>query len=526
MAEPYPDRHAGDYPADEAGAPRYSNLGDYLRVIRRRRLLIALVALGTTALALAVTLVQEPTYRASAQVSFRDPLEDVDLFGTGSGAAPSQPPAVRAATNAELVRSPAVTKKVTKALDRPPTTANGSVTTSVGVQTNLVSITAEASDAEFATRLANEYATQATEVATALELDRMKRAEESIEDELARAREAEPPSPFRLSLLEGELSRIRTLQDVAEPATIVRTATVPGSPISPNLVRNVGLGAALGIVLGLMAAFVRDSLDRRLHSAHEIHRELGLPVLGRVRSTAMGMPGLAANGAGPMQEIDFEAFRVLRTNLAALEPGRVPRALLITSALPEEGKTTVSMSLASAAAAAGQRVLLVECDLRRPSFSRRLGVKAVPGLTDYLRGTAAPQEVLQTVALRQPHRVGAAPDAGGSAGHMVCLTAGSPIYEGAELLVGERFTSFVDKVSKAYDLVIFDSSPLLSVADPLELIQHVDGVIVCVRVMKTTREQLRAAQSALHNLPERPMGAVVTGIRPGDSEAYDYYYGY
>ncbi len=524
MAEYSTDRHETGYGPDEVGATRYSSLGDYLRVIRRQRVLIALVTLGLTALAVGLTLVQDPTYRTAADVSFRDPLEDIDLFGTG-GSTSSQPPAVRAATNAELVRSPAVTAKVAKELGRPPTSANGSITSSVGIQTNLVSITAEASDAEFAAALANEYARQASRVATRRELDRLKAAEKSIAEELKQANKGPAPSAFRLSILEQQLSRVRTLKDITEPATIVRSAGIPGAPISPNLVRNVGLGLVLGLVLGLMAAFVRDTLDRRLHSAHEIHRELGYPVLGRVRNTAMGMPGLANNGALPMQETDFEAFRVLRTNLAALDAERVPKRLLVTSSLPEEGKTTVSMCLASAAAVAGQRVLLVECDLRRPSFTRRLAVNATPGLTDYLRGTSSPQEILQTVTLRQPQRAGT-PVQSEPAGQMVCITAGTPVHEGAELLVGERFGSFVDKVSRAYDLVIFDSSPLLSVADPLELIRHVDAVIVCARIMQTTREQLRAAISALANLPARPMGAVVTGIRPGDSEAYDYYYGY
>lgn len=207
------------------------------------------------------------------------------------------------------------------------------------------------------------------------------------------------------------------------------------------------------------------------------------------------------------------------------------RTVLVTSSIPEEGKSTVSMSLASAAALAGQRVLLVECDLRRPTFPRRMGVNREPGLSDYLLGQASPQEILQMVSLTEPgawlQENGATQEADSEAApHLVCIAAGSPVQTPAELLVSQRFKAFLAKVSKAYDLVVLDSSPLLAVVDPLELVPQVDGVLVCVRVQQTTREQARAARASLATLPERPTGAVVTGLKRGDPDSYDYYYGY
>jgi succinoglycan biosynthesis transport protein ExoP len=199
-------------------------------------------------------------------------------------------------------------------------------------------------------------------------------------------------------------------------------------------------------------------------------------------------------------------------------------SVLVTSGLPEEGKSTVSMALASAAVVAGQRTLLVECDLRRPCFARRFGIRPQPGLTDYLRGDANPQDILQTVELVDPVRVnGTEAAADQQAGTLVCIAGGSRVSNPAELLVSERFTDFLDKVGKAYDLVVLDGSPLLAVVDPMEILPHVDAAIVCVRVQQTTREQVRAARAALSTLPERPMGAVLTGMRRGDPDAYDYY---
>jgi succinoglycan biosynthesis transport protein ExoP len=307
---------------------------------------------------------------------------------------------------------------------------------------------------------------------------------------------------------------------------IVQAATPPTSTASPRPVRNTLIGLALGLVLGLLAAFGRDALDRRVRSSHEVYDELGLPVLGRVSHTALGQPGLVRNGKAPMSDADFEAFRVLRMNLAYLAKGEPVSSVLVTSGLPEEGKSTVSAALASAAVLAGQRTLLVECDLRRPCFAQRFAIQPQPGLTDYLLGNANPQDILQTVELSEPVRVNgsaAAPPASDSAGTLVCIAGGTLVSNPAELLIGERFKDFLEKVSKAYDLVVLDASPLLAVVDPMEILPRVDAAIICVRAQQTTREQARAARVALSSLPERPMGAVLTGMRRGDPDAYDYY---
>ena len=168
----------------------------------------------------------------------------------------------------------------------------------------------------------------------------------------------------------------------------------------------------------------------------------------------------------------------------------------------------------------------MECDLRRPCFAQRFAIQPQPGLTDYLLGNANPQDILQTVELVEPARVNgteAAPQPNEAAGTLVCIAAGSSASNPAELLISERFTEFIETVSKAYNLVVLDASPLLAVVDPMEILPRVDAAIVCVRVQRTTREQARAARVALSSLPERPMGAVLTGMRRGDPDAYDYY---
>jgi Mrp family chromosome partitioning ATPase len=288
------------------------------------------------------------------------------------------------------------------------------------------------------------------------------------------------------------------------------------------------LGALIGLVIGLLAAFVRDALDRRLRNSDDVRAELGWPVIGRVPDDALGHAGFA-NGAVAEAEAHLEAFRMLKTNLEFLKGDDEMRTVMVTSGLPEEGKSTVAMALAGAAAVAGKSALLVECDLRRPCFAERLDIEFEPGLTDYLLGEASPGDIIQVVKL------GGASDLNGSNGgdepeaetgfaNLVCITAGSPVEMPAEMLGSERFSGFLGEVSKAYDIVVLDTSPILSVVDALEIVPQVDGLLVCVRLSQTTREAARAARDALGHLPGRPTAAVVTGVRPGNDPYYGYTY--
>lgn len=531
--QPAPKPRPAARPRTEGTPPRYASFSDYVRVVRRHRWLAVAVAVAFTAASLAVSLSKERTYRAVAQLSFRDVLSDSNLLG-GQNAVPEQSPQQLAQVNAELITRPQVSRIVHRRIDEDISLSalESSVTARVGTQTNLVNVQGEAGDADLAAKLANQYALAARRVGDAAQRRRLRGAERALERQLRAANEADGAEAGtvipRLSVIEQQLSRIRTLKRIAEPVQVVERAQAPSAPASPTPARDAVLGAMVGIVFGLLAAFGRDSLDRRLHSAKEVHEELGVPVLGRVPKAALGYSGLFANGSPPMPESEFEAFRVLRMNLGALATnGRPLRSVLVTSGLPEEGKSTVSIALASAAAVAGQRTLLVECDLRRPSFQRRLGLERQPGLTDYLLGEAVPQEVLQTVALTHPGSSnGNGKAARGPAGTLICIAAGSPAPNPAELLVSPRFGDFLAKVTATYDLVVLDGGPLLAIVDPLELVPQVDGVVLCVRAQRTTRDQARATRAALANLPERPVGAVLTGLRRGGPDSYDYYYGY
>jgi non-specific protein-tyrosine kinase len=521
-------RHGGEPPADLGGGrPRYASFADYARVARRHRWLILAITVAFVAVTVAITANQDKRYQAEAQLAFRDLFSDLNLIGT-SDALPELAPGQLAQINAELITGPDVQRLAARRLGDDFQAV--SVSARVGVQTNLVIVQASAPEAELAARGANEYARASRAVGLAEQRRRLRLAERAIEREIKSVRrdDSSPPqvSDVRLSVLEQTLSRIQTLAQIAEPVRIVEAAAVPGAPVSPTLARNAVVAGLVGLVFGLLAAFARDSLDRRLHTARDLHDELDAPVLTRVPASALGKSGLVADGPAPMSEADFEAFRVLRVNLAALTPDSGPRSVLVTSGVPDEGKSTVSIALACAATAAGQRTLLVECDLRRPSFTERMGIPRSPGLSDYLLGNATPQEILRTAPLALPSSVnGDGPAAAGSAGTLVCIPGGSPVANPAELLIGERFAAFIAKVKRNYDLVVLDAGPLLAIVDPLELVEQVDAVLLCVRALSTTRDEVRAARTALSHLPTRPIGAVLTGLKRRGPDSYHSYYG-
>jgi Mrp family chromosome partitioning ATPase/capsular polysaccharide biosynthesis protein len=509
--------------------PRYATLRDYLRVIRTQRWLILGITAAFVLGAVGYSMSQTKKYEAETSLSFREIGQDLGFLGREG--VPELAPDQRAAINAQQVKSEGLATRVQKALGTDTTVEElqDAVATEVESRTALVVVKVTDTDPEAAAELANAYADQVVAADTREVRNRLDQVISPLEDEVSGGPD-DAAGAFRESLTQQQISQLRTLREIAEPVQITTRAEVPDSPSSPKTLRTTALGFVLGLALGLVAAFLRDSLDRRLRQSDEVTSELHLPVVGRVPEEALGDPGFAANGNVDLDKIEphLEAFRMLRTNLEFLQADSPIRTVLITSGLPEEGKSTVAMALAGAAAVAGKQVLLVECDLRRPSFAERLGIKREPGLTDYLVGRARPADILQVVDLMSPANPNGANGERNpgevEAAKMVCIAAGSQAPLPAELLGSERFEHFLDKVSKVYDLVVLDSSPILPVVDSLELVPHVDGMLVCVRLSRTTRDEARAAHESLSRLPGRPTGVVVTGVRPGE-DSYGYYYG-
>jgi capsular exopolysaccharide synthesis family protein len=195
--------------------------------------------------------------------------------------------------------------------------------------------------------------------------------------------------------------------------------------------------------------------------------------------------------------------------MAFLAPDHAISTVAVTSAVAEEGKSTVGAWYASVSAAAGTRTLIVDCDFRKPRLAARLGVDSKPGLSDYLAGGAAAGDVVRVVDVQGPDAV-----------PLSFIPAGSPLFQPAETIASRKFRQFVREIADVYELVIFDTAPLLPVSDTLQLIPQIDAIVLCVRIGQTTRTQAHAAKGALSHLPTKPTGVVVTSVTRGD----DYYY--
>ncbi len=287
--------------------------------------------------------------------------------------------------------------------------------------------------------------------------------------------------------------------------TVIRNASTPTSPVAPNKKLNIGLAFIIGVVLGVGLAIVRELLDNTVKSPEDLTSAAGLPVLGIVpwdKRTGEQAVSFRADPHGSRAE----AFRQLRTNLQFIDVDQPPRIIAVTSALPGEGKTHTALNLASALAEAGQRVCLIETDLRKPTLASILGLVKEVGLTTTLIGEAEVEDVLQ------------------NAGHnFAVMTSGTVPPNPSELLVSDQCRRTIQYVADRVDIVVLDTAPLLPVADGSDVAALADATVLTVRAGKTTYEQIKRANESLANVGVKPVGAVLSMSR-ARSGGYNYYY--
>jgi capsular exopolysaccharide synthesis family protein len=516
----------------------HSTLRNYIAVLRRRKLVIIGIGLIAAAVALALSLTQSKTYTASS--SFRV-QEEAEAVGVG-GLLPAQGdfPTATAAQAAETATRDEVLKAVIKQVK-----VRGSVddirddvSAVQATQSNLVDVSANASTAEGAAALANATASEAAKLTNkeaqrsfSQYADKLYAQQEKVLAGIPDSPVAEL-GPVQQQIISQQLNRAKQLGDNAakleslglglQLAKVTDTATPPDSPSAPKPIRDGIIGLIVGLILGMAVAGLLESLDRRLRRPDDAQALFDYPLVGVVARESMGMVPIG-NAPGEPEVVSMDSFRMLRTNVRFLSVDDPPRSILVTSPVPEEGKTTVAIGVALAGAAAGMNTLLVEADLHRPVHAARLGLNERPGLADYLAGPASPQQVLQVREFVEPaiaQRNGTRPKA---PSQLVCVTAGELSGFSAEILGSERFADFLQKVKKVYDLVVIDSAPLLAVAETSQIVPLVDAVMLCVRLGKTTAEQARAGGAALGRLPERPTGLVLTGVTPDSGDGYSYY---
>lgn len=515
-------------------SPRYTSLRDYLRVLRDHRILIVAMTVVFGAVTYAISATSEKSYTATASVALNSPQQAYALAGLGAAQTPPIPlqtPAINAAsvTTGPILRPAALRLK--RSLPHAPLGAilgglYSSVSADVSASTNLVLISASAGQPKLAADIANAVATSDANYTTQQLRGQLRQIAAGLSTRLS-AGGSGPAGTFAREQNTATIARLQGLAKVLSGAQVSSPAVPPGSASSPKSTRNAVLAALVGLTLAIVIAFLHASLDRRVRTAAQIQRELEMSLLGRVPQSAMGGVGPLAQGRRKMAPEDLEAFRILRANLDLLADEDL-KTIAITSPLPDQGKSTVASSLAFASAWAGRRTLLVETDLRRRTLAGRAGLKATPGLTELLRGYVAGgsapfERYVQSVPAVSAGGQGSNGATAQPVGALDVLTAGTAPQMPAELLGGPAFEELLGQARARYDTVILDTSPLLPVADTLEILPLVDGILICVRAGRTRAEELRSVRSALEHLPQRTLGFVLTGVGAGDEADYGYY---
>ncbi|MGF7233814.1 MAG: polysaccharide biosynthesis tyrosine autokinase, partial [Frankia sp.] len=277
--------------------------------------------------------------------------------------------------------------------------------------------------------------------------------------------------------------------------TVWEEAKRPVSPVSPKPVRAITLGLLAGLVLGVGAAVLRGRLDTSITTEDQIREVTGLPTLGEVAGDAGGARHpLFLHGEERSRRV--EEFRQLRTNLRFADVDARATSILVTSPLPGDGKTTTSCNLAITSAQTGARVILVEADLRRPSFGPYLGLEPTAGLTSVLIGAASLDDVVQPW--------------GGSGLDVLCSGPVPP--NPTELLGSRGMSTLLAELTDRYDLVILDAPPLLPVADASVLATEVAGVLVVARAGRTRRDQMARAVERLTTVDARILGVLLNMV--------------
>jgi len=304
---------------------------------------------------------------------------------------------------------------------------------------------------------------------------------------------------------------------------IIDAARVPTAPSEPNVPRNLAFALVLGVISGLGLAFLLENMDNTVRTPEQAQAISCLPSLGMI---PLGSKSASHNTSGkrlaltaskevvetvtqirPQSQM-AESYRALRTSLLLSNLGAPPKVIMVTSARPQEGKTTTSINTAIVLAQKGVRVLLIDADLRRPSIHKTLGIGPRSGLSNVLTGSATMQQTITTSPILP---------------NLFIMPAGTPPPNPAELLASSNMRDLIDELRGLYDHIVIDTPPTLSVTDAVVLSPRADATILVIRSGQTTKQALRRSREILMQVNAHVAGVLLNAV---DLTSPDYYYYY
>lgn len=524
----------GDYHKQEFEAVE---LSDYLQVLRERWWVIALAVVLLVGSSVLYSLGRTPLYRATAEVIQEPPGLESSLLGTGYLPGNGQQ---RISGDARVIDAPDIGAGVKTRIDSPRSVGEllGMLTVHPDVQTGVIRLSVVGPEASETAKVANGFAEEfITSRTTAMDAA-LAVAITVTEDQIKPLPVEERLTEYSLSL-KARLQQLNALKDLRRgDYKLLQAAGVPALPFTPQPLRDSLTALAVGLVLGGSLAFLLEHLDRRVKDEEAMEREFGLPVLASIPILGRRWPkGSGKSATGPRSSIPvgfnsrrsplLEPYRTLRSNLQYYSVDRNLRLLMVTSALPKQGKTVTTVNLGLSLALAGQRVILVECDLRRSMLHNYLGLTNELGVTNVLSGTATFAEAMQLVAIKDfvpMSENGAKGQAGSLHKNLYVIAAGPLPPNPAELIASERMSVMLGTAAENADYVIVDTPPVLLVSDGLALAKQVDGVLITAPIRETTRDDAARTRSLLERHGAHTLGLVVAGSKV--SRHYYYKYGY
>ena len=302
-----------------------------------------------------------------------------------------------------------------------------------------------------------------------------------------------------------QLKKVNVLQTerrlLSGDARLVNHAELPERPWFPKKLPFIAIGTVLATVAGAGLSMARDRGDQTLRATTQMGALAGIPIMGyvpRVRRVGIEFPRLLLDNASPLQE----AIRAIFGRFV-LVPGNAPKTLMVCSADQGEGKTFLSLSLALFAASTGRRVLVIEADLRRPTFRKSLDLLKRNGLSEYLRGDVQIRDIVGDY-----HGL-----------HMIC--AGTPSTDSTELLSKRQFDQLLQQAETRYDLIVIDSPPAMALMDAHVMARRVSGIVFCASLGRSRPSRVVQAMQDLEGSGGTVLGLVVSGTRPSEKMEYD-----
>jgi len=452
--------------------------------------LVTLAALGGAA---ALLTMRTPTYEATAELLVTPLQQDDRTFIGITLLRDSGDPTRTVQTAAALIDSPEVARRTARSLGGGVT--QGSVGRDIDVEplgeSNILGVTAQGASASEAATLANRYVRESLRLRSEVLRAQVVRA-------IADLRAVAQRNNDRLSSVDStRLSELRAVRDRGDPSlSLAQAAQPPGSPVDPPAWLVLALALVAGLTLGAIAAVLIERLDRRVRDAEQFCSLAPVPVLARVPTIRRKERGDSALDVAPAVRESFTTLQ-LQIDQRRSDSGGGGRTIVVTSPSQGDGKSTTAICLALAQAAAGHKIILIDCDLRRPDIGTRLGLASSKGLVTLLSTPARLKDVLQPMDTLPPLRVLTAAGGVGDVGNMQLLA------RRAALIFAEART--------LADYVIVDTAPLGVVGDALALTPYADELLLVGRMHHTDRRAVQNVVELLDRANTPPSGWVLIG---------------